>query len=195
MLVIVRHGRTAANASGLLLGRGDPPLDALGRVQAAAVADALDEVTRVVASPLGRARETAAAFGRPVEIDERWIELDYGDWEGRPLRDVGPEVWSAWRADVDYRPPGGETLAELGQRVRAACDDLAEAAASGTVVVVTHVSPVKAAVAWALGGGDAMTWHLYVAPASITRIDPRDAGGHVLLSFDETAHLLGSRES
>jgi broad specificity phosphatase PhoE len=190
MLVIVRHGRTAANASGLLLGRGDPPLDELGRMQAAAAAGAIDDVTRVVASPLGRAQETAAAFGLPVETDERWIELDYGEWEGRPVREVGPEVWTTWRDDEQFRPPGGESLVELGVRVRAACDDLAEAAATATVVVVTHVSPVKAAVAWALGAGDQITWHLYVAPASITRIEPRSAGGHVVVSFDETAHLL-----
>ena len=189
MLVIVRHGRTAANASGLLLGRADPPLDDLGLVQAAAAAGAIPEVTRVVASPLRRAQETAAAFGCPVETDERWIELDYGDWDGRPLGAIGPEVWAAWRRDAHFRPPNGETLAELGTRVRAACDDLAPAAATGTVVVVTHVSPVKAAVAWALGVGEEVTWHLYVAPASITRVEPRADGGHVLVAFDETGHL------
>jgi broad specificity phosphatase PhoE len=189
MLVIVRHGRTAANAAGLLLGRGDPPLDELGRLQAAAAAGAIGEVTRVVASPLLRAQQTAADFGMPVETDERWIELDYGDWDGLPIGDVGPELWTAWRADVDFRPPGGETLAELGIRVRAACEDLADAAARGTVVVVTHVSPVKAAVAWALGVADTVIWHLYVAPASITRVEPRAGGGHVLVSFDETGHL------
>lgn len=188
MLVVVRHGRTAANASGLLLGRADPPLDDLGRQQAAAVAAAVGDVDRIVASPLRRAQETAAAFGGAVETDERWIELDYGEWDGLPVAGVSPETWASWRADPAFRPPGGETLAELGSRVRAGCDDLAEAAATGTVVVVSHVSPVKAAVAWALGAGDDVTWRLFVAPASITRIELRPVGP-VLVSFDETRHL------
>jgi len=76
VLVIVRHGRTDHNAAGLLLGRLDPPLDPLGRDQAAALAAALGPVDRVIASPLRRATETASAFGRPIEIDERWIEVD-----------------------------------------------------------------------------------------------------------------------
>lgn len=189
MLVVVRHGRTEANAAGLLLGRHDPPLDATGRAQAIALAAAVGEVDRVVASPLERARETAAAFGREVEVDDRWVELDYGDWDGRPISGVGHDEWARWREDVHFRPPGGETLAELGARVRHACDDLAGPARDGTVVVVTHVSPIKAAVTWALGVGDEAVWHLYVAPASITRVEVRE-GGPVLVSFDEVSHLL-----
>jgi broad specificity phosphatase PhoE len=188
VLIVVRHGRTEANASGLLLGRADPELDDLGRAQAAAVAATLPEVDRVVASPLRRAQQTAAALGLPVETDERWIELDYGEWDGRPVADVAPATWAAWRRDPTFCPPGGECLADLGRRVRAACDDLAEAARDGNVVVVTHVSPVKAAVAWALGVGDEATWRMYVAPASISRVEVRD-GGAVLTSFDEVGHL------
>ena len=188
MLVVVRHGRTEANATGLLLGRHDPPLDDTGRAQAVALAAAVGEPDRVVASPLLRARETAAAFGRDVEVDERWIELDYGAWDGRPISGVGTEEWARWRSDVHFRPPGGETLAELGARVREACDDLVADARSRTVVVVSHVSPIKAAVTWALGVGDEAVWHLYVAPASITRIEVRD-GRPVLISFDEVSHL------
>ena len=176
------------NARGLLLGRDDPPLDELGRTQAADIARAIDPVTRVIASPLRRAQETAAAFGMPVETDERWIELDYGEWDGRPLADVPAETWAAWRADPDFRPPGGETLHELGDRVRAACADLAATAHDESIVVVSHVSPIKAAVAWALGCGDELSWRLFVAPGSISKIDVRD-GRSVLVSFDETAHL------
>lgn len=190
MIVVVRHGRTAHNASGLLLGRIDPPLDELGRAQAAALAAAVGPVDRVISSPLARTRETAAAFGVDVEIDERWIELDYGDYDGMPLADVPAEIWAQWRADVDFCPPGGETLRQLGDRVRGALDQLAAEAApgDGTTVVVTHVSPVKAAVGWAVGTGDDISWKLWVAPASITRIGVTDRGG-VLHSFNETAHL------
>jgi broad specificity phosphatase PhoE len=188
MLHIVRHGRTSVNARGLLLGHADPPLDETGRKQAVAVARAIERPGRVIASPLRRAQETAAAFGVPVETDERWIELDYGEWDGTPLLDVPLETWAAWRADTSFRPPGGETLLELGERVRSACADLAKAASNESIVVVTHVSPIKAAVAWALGAGDELAWRLFVAPGSISRVEVRD-GRSVLASFNETAHL------
>lgn len=190
MLIVVRHGRTAHNASGLLLGRLDPPLDELGRAQAAALAAEVGPIDRVISSPLLRTRETAEAFGHEVEIDERWIELDYGEYDGMPLGEVPPEIWARWRADVDFCPPGGETLRQLGVRVCAALDELAEEAlvGEGATVVVTHVSPVKAAVGWAVGAGDDISWRLWVAPASITRIGITHRGG-VLHSFNETAHL------
>lgn len=187
MLIIVRHGRTAANAQGRLLGRDDPPLDEEGRVQARRVGAAL-RADRVVSSPLLRARQTAEAFGCPIEVDERWIELDYGDLEGTPTADVPRETWAEWRADVCYHPEGGESLVELQERVAGACDELIEEATRRDVVVVTHVSPVKAAVAWALGVGCEVSWRTFVTPASVTRI----AGGPwgpSLHSFNETAHL------
>lgn len=189
MLIVVRHGRTDANASGLLLGRRlDPGLDPLGRRQAVALAAALPGAARVISSPLLRTRETAAAFGRPLELDERWIELDYGSLDGTPLRDVPADVWAAWQADPTLAPGGGESLVELGDRVRAACADLAADAAHTDVVVVTHVSPVKAALAWALGVGDEVSWRAYVAPASITRI--ATAGRRPSLhAFNGCAHL------
>ena len=188
MLVLVRHGQTDANARGLLLGRADPPLSALGRRQAAALAARLPADVRVVSSPLLRTRETAAAFDRPVEIDERWIELDYGTFDGRPVADVPPEVWMAWRADPHYMPAGGESLAMLGTRVRAACDDLLEEARDRDVVVVSHVSPIKAAIAWALGAGDEVSWRMFVQLASMARI-AIGPWGPSLHSFNETAEV------
>jgi probable phosphoglycerate mutase len=188
MLVLVRHGRTLANAEGRLLGRSNVGLDDTGRQQAEATVALIGPVDRVVSSPLERARQTAAYFGADVEIDDRWIELDYGDWDGEPIAAVPPDTWAQWRHDLDLRPPGGETLVELGRRVRAACDDLVGAARDGNVAVVTHVSPVKAAVAWALGVGDEVTWRMFVGTASITRIEVRD-DRPVLTSFDEVGHL------
>jgi len=187
-IVIVRHGRTAANAGGLLLGRADPPLDDTGRAQAATLASVVAAPVRVVSSPLQRCRSTAEAFGIGVEVDERWIELDYGDWDQTPIGSVPADAWAAWRRDLDFRPPGGESLRELGARVRAACDDLVSDARDGEVVVVTHVSPYKAALAWALDVDDSISWKLHVVPASVSRIAIR-ATGPVLLSFNEQAHL------
>jgi broad specificity phosphatase PhoE len=191
VLIIVRHGRTAANAQGLLLGRLDPELDEEGRRQAAAVAATLDRADRIVASPLTRTRQTAevisASTGTEVELDDRWIELDYGELDGTPLVDIPVETWSAWRKDPSFCPPGGESLVDLGGRVRAALDDLADEALTRDVVVVSHVSPIKAAVLWALGVGEEVTWRMFLAPASITRIAVQR--GPVLQSFNETAHL------
>ena len=179
MIVLVRHGRTDVNARGLLLGRLDPPLDSTGEVQATAAATLLGSgerrPARLISSPLGRTRLSAAAIGevlgRAVETDDRWLELDYGELDGVPLADVPAETWATWRTDPEFCPEGGECLSALGRRVRAACDDLAPEAADADVVVVSHVSPIKAAVAWALDSGDLVAWRLYVAPGSISRID------------------------
>lgn len=191
MLVLVRHGQTTLNAEGRLSGRLDVGLTPTGVEQAAAVAGAVRRLgvpDLVVSSPLGRARATAGAFATSVTIDERWTELDYGDYDGRLLGDVPPELWARWRSDPSFAPPSGESIAAMGRRVRAACEDLLPAASDGLVVVVSHVSPIKAAVAWALGVDDAIAWRMFVAPASVTRVAVR-AGSASLQSFNETTHL------
>jgi broad specificity phosphatase PhoE len=197
-LVLVRHGRTEANARGLLLGRLDVPLDEVGRRQADAVAQAVldshPEIGAVVSSPLLRTRQTAEAFGLPVVVDERFVELDYGTLDGTPIADVPAEMWGRWRTDPDFCPPGGETLGQVGERVAAACADWAARAEGCSVVVVTHVSPLKAAVAWALGVGDGTGWRTHVDPASISRVGV-GAPVPVLRSFNETGHLRGIRSS
>lgn len=187
MLILVRHGQTAANASGLLLGAGsDPPLTELGRWQARSLARAsgIDGAVRVVCSPLRRARETAAALGPPVVVDDRWIEIAYGIYEGVPLAEVPDEVWQTWRADASWAPPGGESLSAVGVRVRAACQDLTAEASVADVVVVSHVSPIKAAVAWALGVGDEVSWRMFLDVAALCRVrlGPR---GPSLTSYGE----------
>jgi broad specificity phosphatase PhoE len=201
MILLLRHGRTAANANGLLLGRLDVDLDDEGGRQAAALAAAVQNTTngvrQVVSSPLQRCRATAEtvaeALGLPVTVDERWIELDYGDLDGTPTASLPADTWARWMADTRWAPPGGESLADLGERVRSACDDLVgrsghERDPSGDVVVVTHVSPIKAAVAWALDAGDDLAWRLHVTPASISRIGILGSR-RVLRSFNEVSHL------
>lgn len=196
-ITVVRHGRTEVNAQGLLLGRADPALDDVGRQQAGQLAKALattvEGPVRVVSSPLLRCRDTAAAIadavGVAVTVDDRWIEMDYGELDGVPVADVPLETWAAWMADNHWTPPGGESIAGLGERVRAACDDLV--AAGEDTIVVSHVSPVKAAVAWALGVGDEVAWRMFVAPASITRIE-HARGRPSLHVFNDVAHLTPS---
>jgi broad specificity phosphatase PhoE len=184
VLVLVRHGQTPQNARGVLLGRQDPSLSETGRQQAAALARIVPRDALVVSSPLRRARETAEAFGRPVVVDQRWIELDYGTIDGCRPDEVGDDVWRRWRADPSFVPAGGESLNALGKRVRDACDELADEAAQGDVVVVTHVSPIKAAIAWALDVGDDIAWRMFVRDGSIARIRV-DRAGRALLSFNE----------
>jgi broad specificity phosphatase PhoE len=184
VLFLVRHGQTAANAAGLFLGRADPPLTELGQRQARAIAAALPAPSLLISSPLQRARDTAAAFGRPVQVDERWIEMDYGDVDGQPVASMTDEVWSRWRADPTFAPGGGELVAAVGERVRSACADVMEAAAQGDVVVVSHVSPIKAAVAWALGVPDTVAWRMFVADAAVARVKTGPPAP-LLMSFNE----------
>jgi broad specificity phosphatase PhoE len=192
MLILVRHGESTGNADGLLLGRMDAPLTERGLAQAGTLGPSVVGATRLISSPLSRARDTAEALGTglPVEIDDRWVEVDYGEFDGRPLGSVPAEVWRRWRSDPDYRPPGGETLTEAGARVRSACEELFAvdgegARGSGPVVVVSHVSPIKAATCWALGLGDGGAWRLYLATASMTRL-AWGADGPVLNRFNYT---------
>jgi broad specificity phosphatase PhoE len=193
MLILVRHGESVANAQGLLLGRTDAALTEKGIVQASSVRQLLrDPVLVLHTSPLSRARDTAALLGvgAPAEVDDRWVEVDYGEFEGQPLRDIPADVWQEWRRDPGFRPAGGETLAEVDTRVATACADLFAAdglgarAAGGDVVVVSHVTPIKAAVAWALGLGAELSWRLHLQTASVTRIGWGN-GNPVLHSFNE----------
>lgn len=188
MLIVVRHGRTVVNHERRLQGRIDVELDDVGRAQAEALARRVGRVDRIVASPLLRARQTAEAWGQPIDIDERWIELDYGEYDGVPMTDVDRSVWAQWRADPGFAPPGGESIAALGERVRGACEALIEAAVDQDVVVVSHVSPIKAAAAWALGVGDEVAWRMYVAPASVMRIGVSERGAS-LHAFNIVDHL------
>ena len=191
MLILLRHGQTAANASGLLQGRADHPLDAVGLDQAERAARALLAAypgARIVSSPLLRARQTAEAISSEIVVDDRFVELDYGEFDGLAMGEVPAGVWEEWRRDPEFRPPGGESLADLDARVVPALRELAAEARAGDVIVVSHVSPIKAAFAWSLGVGPSASWRCSLDRASITRIaiGPR---GPSLMGFNDTSHL------
>lgn len=195
MLILVRHGRTAANKANQLQGRLDQHLDEVGQRQAIAVSDmvkAMGPVDEVISSPLKRAQQTAAQFGMPINTDERFLELSYGIFEGVKHADVPSEVWANWRRDFAYVPEGGESLAALDERVRGACVDLAERASESNVVVVSHVSPMKSAVAWALGVDIGISWNCHLDHASVCRIGFRN-GNPILKTFNETASIDSAR--
>jgi broad specificity phosphatase PhoE len=194
VLILVRHGESVANAQGLLLGRTDAELTETGRAQAAAVPTLFERpVVEVRSSPLRRATDTAEllGLGLPVVIDERWIEVDYGEFECQPLGDIPADVWQKWQRDRDFCPVDGESLAQVDIRIAEACEELfatdgkGARRADGDVVIVSHVTPIKAAVAWGLGTPD-LYWRLYLRTASVTRISwNREAP--ILHGFNEVA--------
>ncbi|MGA0863463.1 MAG: histidine phosphatase family protein [Ilumatobacteraceae bacterium] len=195
MLILVRHGQTAIKAGGLLQGRIDPDLDDTGRAQAAALAAALSgrhPSALVVSSPLMRARQTAdaiaAALGVSVDVDARFIELDYGDFDGKAMHDISDETWALWRRDPAFTPPGGESLVDLDRRVQPALEEWSPTAAERDVIVVSHVSPIKSAVTWALGTGPESTWRCSLDRASVTTFAV-GARGASLTGFNDTSHL------
>jgi len=187
VLILVRHGRTALNAAGKLQGRLDVPLDDVGRDQATAVANHVGPVDELISSPLLRAVQTAEAFGVPFEQDERWVELSYGRFEGMSSTEaMSAEAWEQWRLDPNYVPDGGESLVDLDERVRSACEAIAERARDHDVAIVTHVSPIKSAVAWAIGAPIDIAWRSHLSQASVCRIEIRGRGP-VLTAFNEKA--------
>ena len=193
MITFVRHGQTANNRDARLQGRIDAPLTELGRAQAGAAARALAAcgATLVVTSPLQRAVVTAetiaTTLGVPVEVDARLVELDYGDWDGRRLAEIPAADWQRWRADPAFAPPGGESLVAVGERVAGFCAERVQPDVH--VVAVSHVSPIKAAVAWALGVDEAVTWRMHLDVASITRMGVRAGGPPFLAGYNDVSHL------
>ena len=126
------------------------------------------------ASPLRRAQQTAGfvatRFGLAVETAPDCDRTRLRRVGGAAVRSVPAEDWAAWRADDGFTPPGGESLAALQARVETSSAALVPLAADAEVVVVSHVSPIKAAIAWALGVGPKVSWRMNVGQASIHRI-------------------------
>jgi alpha-ribazole phosphatase len=189
VLYIARHGRTVANAEGRLQGRIDLPLDDVGRRQAECLARTLAGADLVLSSPLMRAIQTAEALGKPITVDDRWIELDFGEHDGLRREDIEPATWHRLRSDIYYAPAGGESLADVLARVVPALADALVLARDQEVVIFTHVLPIKAALATVLGAGIDVSWRCHLDPASITQIAATPSGP-VLRSFNETSHLL-----
>ena len=192
MIVLVRHGETAANRARLALGRADPALTDLGRRQAHALAArfAGSGIGRVVSSPLQRAVETATAIatalGCGVEVEARLVEMDYGEWDQRSFGDLPAEDLARWRKDATFAPPGGESLIAVGARVGPWCASLV---GGPTVIAVSHVSPIKAAALWAMDADPLLAWRMHLDVASVTRVGVPSGARPSLLGFNDTSHL------
>lgn len=187
-IYLCRHGRTEANASGLLLGRADPPLDEVGREQARQIAAALPPGARTISSPLARCVQTAAAYSDSVETEASLIELDYGDFDLSSMSDIPTETMLEWQTNPDFAPPNGESLQQLADRVGAVLDRIIDEGDGRDVAIFSHVSPIKASVAWALGVGIGISWRSNVAQASISLIDVSRRGPS-LHAFNRVDHL------
>ncbi|MDQ1649269.1 MAG: ribonuclease / adenosylcobalamin/alpha-ribazole phosphatase [Frankiaceae bacterium] len=189
--LLLRHGQTSHSVRRLFSGSSDPMLSPEGRDQARAAAKRLLEVQFdvVVSSPRRRAVTTAEQLGREVVVDDRFRETDFGDWEGRSfaeVRDQWPDEMDAWLADPTVAPPGGESFAETEQRVRAGLDDLRARYIGGTVVIVSHVTPIKTLVRLALEAPPSALYRLHLDLCSLSTVDWYADGPAVLRGFNAT---------
>ncbi|MEU6170479.1 bifunctional RNase H/acid phosphatase [Streptantibioticus parmotrematis] len=200
--VLLRHGETALTPLKRFSGSGgdDPELSEKGRWQAARAADALaarGTVQAVVTSPLARCRQTAQAvadrLGLEVSVEEGLRETDFGAWEGLTFAEVGeryPDDLQAWLASAKARPTGGgESFATVTRRVAAARDRLIARHAGQTVLLVTHVTPVKTLVRLALGAPPESLFRMELSAASLSAVAYYADGNASLRLLNDTAHL------
>lgn len=201
-LLLLRHGQTELSIDRRYSGRGNPPLTETGRRQAAAAAQRLASdrfaIDAIVSSPLGRAMTTAQHVadrcGLSVVVDDGFIETDFGKWEGLTFaeaKDRYPQVHDRWVADTSVAPPGGESFDAVAERVDAAVARTVERYAGQTVLVVSHVTPIKSVLRRALEVGPSLLFRLHLDLASLSRADFFPHGGASVRLVNDTAHLEG----
>lgn len=197
-LLLLRHGQTALSVDRRYSGHGDPELTDLGHAQAAGAAARLaarGDVDVVLTSPLRRARQTAAAVaeatGAPIEERPGLIETDFGTWEGLTFGEArarDPELHARWLGSQDVAPPGGESFAQVGERVRAEREAVLAAHPGATVVVVSHVTPIKMLLRDALRGGPEILYRLHLDLASLSEAHFYPDGGASVRLVNDTGH-------
>jgi probable phosphoglycerate mutase len=203
-LILLRHGQTALSVHRRYSGHGDPELTELGQTQAARAAREIGarleaeevEPAVILSSPLRRARQTAAAVAEITEsslqVRDRLIETDFGGWEGLTFaeaRERDPELHARWLRSADVEPPGGESFAAVGERVAAEREWIVSEFAGETVVVVSHVTPIKMLLRDALGAGDSVLYRLHLDLASTNVADFYPDGGASVRLVNDTSYL------
>ncbi|MEU2113007.1 bifunctional RNase H/acid phosphatase [Streptomyces sp. NPDC019507] len=198
--VLLRHGETALTPEKRFSGSGDHELSEVGRRQAEAVAAALaarGTIQAIVSSPLKRCRQTAEAvaarLGLDVHIDEGLRETDFGAWEGLTFAEVreryGDDL-DAWLASPKAAPTGGgESFATVARRVAATRDRLVREYRGRTVLVVTHVTPIKTLVRLAIGAPPESLFRMELSAASVSAVAYYADGNASLRLLNDTAHL------
>ena len=206
-VILARHGRTAANATGVLAGRSrGVHLDDRGKEQAAAAAARLEGVpfSAVVTSPLERCRETAKVLAPGIRAiaDRRLLECDYGDWTGQQLRSLAKEkLWKTVQAQPSgVRFPGGESMPEMSARAVTVIRDRdaeieAEHGGHAVWLAVSHGDVIKAILADALGMHLDAFQRIMVDPASLSVITytPQRAFVHTMNSTSGSLGHLGRK--
>ena len=196
-MLLLRHGQTPLSVEKRFSGVGDRPLTEIGLAQAGAAARRLRgcSAVAVVASPLRRAVQTAdlvaAEVGVAVTVDEGLRETDFGDWEGYTFAEVQhrwPDQLSAWLASPDVAPPAGESFVDTARRVRQARDRVLAAYGGHTVVVVSHVTPIKTLVRLALEAPPGTLYRMHLDLVSISEIDWYADGPAVVRRLNDTCH-------
>jgi len=198
--LLLRHGETPMSVQKRYAGRSDVPLTDTGVLQAAAAAKRLASagIGVIVTSPLLRATQTAQEVaevtGAPVVTDEGFRETDFGAWDGLTFAEVRqrwPADVTAWLADPAVAPPGGESLVEVGARVTEALHRVLTGNQQQTILIVSHVTPIKTLVAAALLAPPAALYRMHLDVAALCEIDWYADGPAVLRSFNDTGHLTG----
>ncbi|ADT98884.1 bifunctional RNase H/acid phosphatase [Mycolicibacterium gilvum] len=198
-LLLLRHGQTPLSVERRYSGRGNPELTELGSRQAGAAAKYLGDrggIDAVIASPLQRAYDTAAAaastLGRDVVVDDDLIETDFGAWEGLTFSEASqrdPELHRRWLKDTSVPPPGGESFDAVATRVHRAQRRIVEEHAGQTVLIVSHVTPIKTLLRLALDAGPAMLYRLHLDLASLSIAEFYPDGAASVRLVNQTAYL------
>ncbi|EHR59756.1 bifunctional RNase H/acid phosphatase [Saccharomonospora cyanea] len=201
-LLLLRHGQTPMSVDRRYSGAGDVSLTELGARQAEAAAkriaamDDLGESVHVVSSPLVRATQTAQkvadALGVRVETHRDLRETDFGEWEGLTFGEAAerdPELHRRWLRNASVRPPGGESFDEVHRRVRRACTDVLARHGGATVVIVSHVTPIKSLLRAALDVGPSLLYRLHLDLASLSVVDHYPDGNASVRLVNDTCHL------
>jgi broad specificity phosphatase PhoE/ribonuclease HI len=196
--LLLRHGQTPLSNEKRFAGVGDFPLTETGVLQAKAAARALGDrgIDVIVSSPLSRCRDTAAevaaAIGAEIRIEDGFRETDFGEWEGHTFaeaRERWPAEMDGWLADPSVAPPGGESFADTARRVGTALDKLMVRYRHQTVLVVSHVTPIKMLVRQALQAPPLALYRMHLDVSSLSVIDWYDDGPAVLRGLNDTHHL------
>ncbi len=196
-LTLVRHGATEHSADKRLSGRNELPLNEVGEWQAGTLAArSFGAVTAVACSPLLRAVQTASAIavrhGLEVETVDDLAETDFGDWEGRTMGEIRADdaaALDAWLASPDAAPPGGESFSAVGRRVRRGREQVIAAHPEGRVLVVSHVTPIKLLLRFALDAPPAAMFRLHLDTASVSVVDYFADGNSLVRLVNDTSHL------
>ncbi|MFD0774662.1 histidine phosphatase family protein, partial [Streptomonospora algeriensis] len=195
---LLRHGETPLPVEKRFAGTGDIELTGTGRAQARAAARHLagSGVDVVVSSPLRRARDTAepiaAELSVPVEVDEGLRETDFGSWEGMTFGEVQrsrPQEMQRWLSDTAAAPEGGESFAAVAERVAETRDKLLARHTGRTVLVVSHVTPIKVLLQQALLAPPEALFRMHLDVGCLSRIDCFSDGPMLVRSLNDTGHL------